>query len=598
MRFFPSLHHCRFQLLSPAFRPVRWRRYGLLFGIALLLVSLTTSSVVQASPLLMQIPGGSSGSSSSYTLGWVEMDGYQAFQIAAPGSAINQRRLHIGDNLQAIRDRYLQLETPLADISDRKSESGQPEVYVNGQYLMTVTPEDANLQGMTPSGVVQQLDQTIPQVLSRASRERQPAYRERQVRLIIGVVVLAIAAMVALNSVCVPLLKYSISSLGASLNGDQLNQDQRDRFQGIKKQTFPIICALILIAAILWALGRFPETRAVQEDWLAALKLPIAIIIVAVIGYIGMRLSHTLIEKLLAGMTDEDGFSGQYSRRARLRIATLSSVLNNVASFIWVVIGLVIALSVTNVNLGLVLASIGIIGLAFSLVARNLIKGAMQGFFIILEDQFEIGDVVQIDDDAGIVENLNLVITQIRDAGGRLISIPNSDITRVANFSLHWSRADLKLPIHYKADIDQMLDLARQVGAGLQGDPDWSDLILEEPQILGVDAFNDSSVTIRIWIKTKPMKQWDVSREYRRRFMQALRDTDTEIPFPQRDVWLHPSDEFVLQLKGSLEQTTPPENGNGRQASSAPKASANSAKNDAQPRNAPESQEDNEADVE
>ncbi len=581
MRFLLGLRRCWFQLWSLGFTNIRWQRYGLLVGSVLLLVSLTTSSAHASPPLLMQISGGSSGSGSSYTLGWVEMDGYQAFQIAAPGSAINQRRQHMGDNLEAIRDRYLQLE-----------------VYVNGQYLMTVTQADATLQGMTPSGVVKELDQTIPRVLSRAERERQTDYRYRQFQFIAGAVVLAIGGMLILNYAYILLLRHGISFLGASLQGDQLNQEQRDRLQSIKNQTFPVICVLILVGVLLWALGRFPETRALQEDWLATLKLPIVIVIVVVIGYIGMRVTHTLVEKLLAGMTDEDGFSGQYSRRARLRISTLSSVLNNAASFIWVAVGLVIALSVTSVNLGLVLASIGIIGLAFSLVARNLINGAMQGFFIILEDQFAIGDVVQIDDDAGIVENLNLVITQIRDAGGRLISIPNSDITRVANFSLHWSRADLKLPIHYKADIDQMLNLARQVGADLQGDPDWSDLILEDPQILGVDAFNDSSVTIRVWIKTKPIKQWDVSREYRRRFMQALRDTDTEIPFPQRDVWLHPSDEFVLQLKGSLEQTTPSKNGNGRQARSAKAASARSAKTDAQPRNASESEGTHEEDVE
>ncbi|MGB5972564.1 MAG: mechanosensitive ion channel family protein, partial [Nodosilinea sp.] len=206
--------------------------------------------------------------------------------------------------------------------------------------------------------------------------------------------------------------------------------------------------------------------------------------------------------------------------------------------------------------------------------------GAVQGFFIVLEDQFAVGDVVKIGDDAGLVEKLNLRIIQLRDAGGRLITIPTSNIDRVANYSLHWSRSDLKIPVHYNADVNHMLEVVRQVGDELQADAEWGELILEEPQILGVDDFADSALIIRVWIKTKPMKQWDVSREYRRRFKQALQDTDMQIPFPQRDVWVHPSAEFQIALKGESKQASDnhSKNGNGQQL----------AKIDAQPRNVPD----------
>jgi small conductance mechanosensitive channel len=102
-----------------------------------------------------------------------------------------------------------------------------------------------------------------------------------------------------------------------------------------------------------------------------------------------------------------------------------------------------------------------------------------------------------------------------------------------------------------------MLDVTRQVAEDLQSDPDWQDLILDDPQILGVDDFGDSALIIRVWIKTEPMKQWDVSREFRRRFKQTLQNSDTEIPFPQRDVWLHPADEFRLSLQGSVDGLDP-----------------------------------------
>ncbi|MEO1593334.1 MAG: mechanosensitive ion channel family protein, partial [Cyanobacteria bacterium J06632_22] len=187
---------------------------------------------------------------------------------------------------------------------------------------------------------------------------------------------------------------------------------------------------------------------------------------------------------------------------------------------------------------GVLLASFGIVGLALSLATQNLIRGVVTGFFILLEDQYAIGDVVKTGDDAGLVENMNLRITQLRDAEGRLITIPTSEITRVANYSLHWSRCDLRLPVNYSADIDEMIQLAGKVGDGLCHDPDWRGLILEAPEILGVDDFGDSAVMLRVWIKTQPMKQWEVSREFRRRFKQAMAAMDTSIPFPQRQVWL------------------------------------------------------------
>lgn len=137
------------------------QRHLLLLFSTLLLVISTALPTAAMAPTLMQIAG-ASGSSSSNQLGWVELDGRNAFQIAAPGTAINQRRGHIGDNFEAIRDRYLQLDTPVVDITSRQSKDDQPEVYVNGQYLMTVTQADANLQGMSPAGVVRQLEQSVP----------------------------------------------------------------------------------------------------------------------------------------------------------------------------------------------------------------------------------------------------------------------------------------------------------------------------------------------------------------------------------------------------------------------------------------------------
>ncbi|MDB9526563.1 mechanosensitive ion channel family protein [Oscillatoria sp. CS-180] len=539
------------------------------------------------SPVLMQFPGTGGGGNSSYTLGWVGLDGYDVFQVAAPQSIVTYRSQQIQNNLEQIRDQYLSLENPSAIVSNQPTDEGQPKVYVNTDYLMTITQEDANLQGTTASALVERLGQTIPNALARSYQERQPAYRERQfiyAGIAVGVAMLAILLLSLLSD---PLLRWSMRGLSTTLNQNTVSDNQQHNLEDIRELVLPVLQLSLIASAVLWTLGRFPETRAIQEEVLSGLKVPIIILIVVVVAYVGVRLTYAIIDKLLIRMTDEEGLSGTYSRRTRLRISTLSSVIKNIANFVWIAIGFVIALSVTGIEIGLLLASVGIIGLALSLATQNLVQGAIKGFFIVLEDQFAIGDVVKIGEDAGVVENLNLRITQLRDAEGRLITIPTDEITRVANYSLLWSRADLKLPVHYNADIDQMIEIARQVGNELKADPEWGELILEDPQILGVDDFGDSALIIRVWIKTQPMKQWDVSREYRRRFMLTVQESDNPIPFPQRDIWLHSADELMVNLKGgaiALEN-------NGSEKSSDQKTEHNGkrteARTDRQPRTVP-----------
>jgi small conductance mechanosensitive channel len=557
-------------------RPIR---YGLLASITLILVSLMAVPGFTPSASA-QLLGGSNSGGNSYSLGWVELDGYDTFQVAAPSSALSQRRQEVHENLEQIRDRYLDLENPVANLTATEAEDGQPQVYVNGQYLMTITEQDANLQGTTASGLVERLAESIPTILSKAYQQRQPEYRQRQYWIIGGVFLLTIAAMVAVSVAADRLLRSALQALGASLNQDEMTQNQRHQLQDLRDRLIPLVQGTLLASTLIWTLGRFPETRRLQQDLLSSLKIPIIIAIVIVVAYVGIRITYAVVDRVALGLS-EDGFN--HSRRTRLRISTLSSVTKNITNFVWIGIGFILALSITGVNLGLLLASVGIIGLALSLATQNLAQGAIKGFFIVLEDQFAIGDVVKIGDDAGVVEKLNLRITQLRDTAGRLITIPTSDIDRVANYSLHWSQADLKIPIHYNADVNQMLDVVRQVAEDLHSDPDWNSLIREEPQILGVDDFGDSALIIRVWIKTDPMKQWDISREFRRRFKQTLQNSETEIPFPQRDVWLHTTDELRLTLQGELDGPESKKNtnqdGNGQHPP---------VRTDAQPANVPD----------
>ena len=521
------------------------------FLLGLMLVTLVSG--MTSAPALAQLGGLIGGGSSNQTaVGWITLDGRQIFQVAAPSSSLTIRQQNISENLRDIRDIYVDMADPEIDIvKDITDSADTPSLYVNGRYLMTLTDTDARMQGTTVAGLEQEIRQDVGQALQQAYRERQPAYLQRAGMMSIGAIVGAIALSLILQFSRYQLSRWAEDGLPGD-RPERFFEDHEQQFHVIRHLILPLVQFFILAAAIIWSLGLFPYLRAFQNSLIVWAKVPAAIVIIAVVAYLGVRISYMLIDRFVSTLEDRIGVYFVDRLRLDLRISTISSVIKNIANFVWLAVGLIVALSILGINLGVLLASFGIFGLALSLASQNLIKGAVTGFFILLEDQYAIGDVVKIGDDAGLVENMNLRITQLRDTGGRLITIPTSDITRVANYSLHWSRCDLFLPINYEADVDEMLQLVREVGNDLCNDPDWGSLILEDPNILGIEEFDDSAIKLRVWIKTQPMKQWAVSREYRRRFKQALEHTEAQVPFPQRQVWLNAPDGIKVNLSGKL----------------------------------------------
>jgi small conductance mechanosensitive channel len=226
------------------------------------------------------------------------------------------------------------------------------------------------------------------------------------------------------------------------------------------------------------------------------------------------------------------------NQRGKLRIATTTRIIRGVVTAMFTSIGILIALAITGVNLTPILAGAGILGLAVSLASQNLIKDAIQGFFIIWDDRYAVGDVVEIGEVSGLVENINLRITQLRDAQGKLITVPNSAVDIVSNNSSQWSRADLSIPVGYQTDIDRALAVITQVATEIAEDEDWQERIWSAPQVLGVEEFSDRGIIIRVWIETEPLKQWEVSREFRRRIKIAFDREEIPIPDPQKQILL------------------------------------------------------------
>ncbi|MGB3612619.1 MAG: mechanosensitive ion channel family protein, partial [Elainellaceae cyanobacterium] len=497
----------------------------------------------------------SSSDSQEHVSGWIELDGRQVFEVSAPKPSIKQRQARIETNLQGIRDEYLNSPKSSADVNVKQiSSDGLPSLYVEGEYLMTVTEKDADLQGTSPWAIAEDLQQTIPEVLKRSREERQPEAVRHNSITAGAIMAVAVALAWLLSRWSDRLLQWTLRGLTDGRPSDRFQEQQWHHLQDVQMRVLPLVQAGLLIGAVFLVSGLFPQTRELQQELPVWTKIPLVLGIIIVVAYVGIRISYALVDRFVAQFT-EDELYDEMPRRTQLRVSTITSVVKNVVTFAWIIIGVVVALALTSINLGVLLASVGIIGLALSLGAKGLIQGTVNGFFIILEDQFAIGDVVEIGEYGGLVENLTLRITQLRDASGRLITIPMSDIKAVANYSLRWSRADLKLPVSYKANINELLDLAREVGQEMMSDGEWQELILEEPSVLGVDDFGDSSIIVRVWIKTKPMKQWDVEREYRRRFKLAMQGLDDiSIPFPQRDIWLHPGDGLQKSLEGWFDQ--------------------------------------------
>ena len=200
------------------------------------------------------------------------------------------------------------------------------------------------------------------------------------------------------------------------------------------------------------------------------------------------------------------------------------------------------ALAALGTPIGPLLASAGVVGLALGLGAQSLIKDIIAGFFVLLEDQYRVGEVVRINDQfSGQVEELNLRRTVLRGLDGSATIIANGEIRVVTNLTREWSRVVLDVSVSYRENVRQVMDVMRRVGVELWEDPSWRPLLLEEPQVLGVENFSESGVVVRMLAKTRPLKQWDVGRELRARLKEAFDREGIAIALPHRVV-LQPND--------------------------------------------------------
>ncbi|MBE9177621.1 mechanosensitive ion channel family protein [Oculatella sp. LEGE 06141] len=518
--------------------------------------------------------------------GDVRLDGRYLFTIAARVNAptsvsVEQRVATVESRLQRILDSDFDPDTLEVTVEEVSSETAdaqtitQPVIYATYDSIeepleiLTITYLDATVNGTDAASSLAQVFSTlIEEALIRAQAERQPAFLRRQglvaggVILTLGVGSLIITAFqrrlqterrnldsqFRADTVRLSSTTESADAVMTALLQQQMAIRQRLSVNDIQRRLAQVSQLIIWSGGLFFALGLFPYTRLLQPIIITLIRYPIRILGVVLGTYLTVRFSAVLVDRFFWVLQNSTSFSTDAPQRLVLRFSTFSRVVKASSAVILVGIGFITALAVIGIEVGPLLAGAGIVGVAISFASQSLVKDIINGFFILLEDQYGVGDVIVVDEVAGLVENLNLRITQLRNEEGRLITIPNSAITIVQNLSKEWSRVDLMINVGHSANIDDALELINRVAKEMSRDRLWKELILESPSLLGVEKLDHTGATVRLWIKTRPLKQWDVAREYRRRLKIAFDEAGIPIGIPQQSLMFTSS----LDLKGEL----------------------------------------------
>ncbi len=247
-----------------------------------------------------------------------------------------------------------------------------------------------------------------------------------------------------------------------------------------------------------------------------------------------VRLLRLGADRVVRAVVEGGAGAGKVGEREK-RALTLAHIVRAVGATAIVIIATMMALRELGLDITPIIAGAGVVGLAVGFGAQSLIKDVIAGFFIILEGQFAVGDIIKTGEISGQVERLNLRVTVLRDPNsGAAHFIPNSELKVVSNLTKEWSRVALNVGVTYREDIDRVVGVLERIGQELAADAQVKALILEPPEVLGIEALGESQVTLQMMVKTLPQKQWEVARELRRRIKAAFDKEGIEIPYPHQ----------------------------------------------------------------
>jgi small conductance mechanosensitive channel len=416
------------------------------------------------------------------------------------------------------------------------------EVELSPRVVLTVTDTDARLARQPASQLAQTWQTELQTSFLVAQKARQPEAQRRRRWIAIGVGLTTLAIGVSLYKLSSLIDRYEdrlkeapTSPLPGQMEEATLHTSpkQRRQFYRLLSNLVTIGEAMVWLGGAVIVLSQFAATRQIAR-WLLGFPLQLALIVLGV--RLLNRIADVFISRSLVVWADQQVLTDSAEKRASQRISTLSTALSGLVRLLMATIGLVVFLSLQPFSPGSVLAGAGVFGAALAVVFQNLIKDFTTGLLILWEDQFAVGDVIDVGITFGVVESVGLRVTKIRGNGGRLSVVPNNQIAYVHNLTKDWSRVDFRVRIGLEHDTTEAMQLMRNVSTAMQADPEWRDRILNPVMLIGVDKLDDHGVEILQWIQTVPLSQWDVEREYRRRLKSAFEQVGITIALPQIDL--------------------------------------------------------------
>jgi small conductance mechanosensitive channel len=518
----------------------------------------------------------------------VRLDGRELFKIASPTVydrskpsnqiPVEMRARQIEANLEQVLNQTVPQDATLpgreATPLDPKSLqtvveiiNSQPVLLAKDDYLaqprvlLTVIDSDAQYYSTTKEDLAKQWQGILQDALRKSLEIRQPGAFKQQVTVALSV----LAGTVILSLIAAGLWRW----LGRRQHRlEQLQNDREaattmphapgdggmDNYEGIRlfegfRQELTLQRRVRIVKFLRWLffwgtillwitsaaviMYRFPQTRS-----FAVRLLPTPFLLLIAWFFMGLanRLVNLGIDRFAKAWEEQELVSVEGLQRRSLRLSTIRNTVKGLATALIYSIGIIWVLQALNIATGSVLAFGAFLALAASFAAQNLVKDLANGFLILLEDQYAIGDFIMVNQVSGLVENLNLRVTQIRNDAGHLITIPNSQITQVENMTRTWSRIDFQVEVAYSTDVDKAIAIVHDVAQELGQDPNWKSFILNPEELLGVEKISHSGVVIRIWIRTIPSKQWALAREFRRRLKIAFDHHNIEIGIPQQSL--------------------------------------------------------------
>ncbi|AOY90077.1 mechanosensitive ion channel protein MscS [Marinobacter salinus] len=276
-----------------------------------------------------------------------------------------------------------------------------------------------------------------------------------------------------------------------------------------------------------------------EISWHNILATGFRILVILIAAWIAMFLLRRGLRRLEQQLAIRTRKEGEPPTEAAKRIDTLIRLLRQgIYLALWIIVVLLI-LRQAGIDIAPLLAGAGIIGIAVGFGAQSLVKDLISGFFFLLENQVRVGDVATVNGTGGLVEAINFRTIVLRDLSGTVHIFPNGSVTTMANMTHEWSAYVFDLGVAYKEDTDKVVDIINQVGKEMKADPAYGRFMLDElPELFGVDKFADSAVVIKGRLKTTPIKQWELGREFLRRIKKAFDEQGVEIPFPHRTLYM------------------------------------------------------------